>query len=90
MGVHAAEKLARIVDNVRNVLSIELLCAAQGLHLRLPLRPAPALSAAVDALRQSVPPLSEDRPLYLDIAAARAVLDSGALLAAVTAQVPVA
>src|SRR6187200_1089391 len=27
MGVHAADKLARIIDNVRNVLAIELLCA---------------------------------------------------------------
>ncbi len=46
MGVHAADKLARIVDNVRNVLAIELLCAAQGVDLRAPHQPGPALAAA--------------------------------------------
>jgi histidine ammonia-lyase len=87
MGVHAADKLQRIVDNLRNVLAIELLCAGQGLHLRRPLVPSLALQAGYGVLRQAVPPLDEDRPLYRDIAAARAVLDGGALLRAVQAQV---
>jgi len=86
MGVHAADKLGRIVDNVRNVLAIELLCAAQGVHLRKPLKPSPALQAACSVLRASVPPLDEDRPLYRDIAAARAVIDRPEFLAAVRAQ----
>lgn len=84
MGVHAADKLLRIVDNVRNVLAIELLCSGQGLSLRAPLRPAPALAAALDTLRAAVPVLTQDRPLYRDIAAARALLDDGTLLAAAT------
>ena len=83
MGVHAADKLQRVVDNVRNVLAIELLCAAQGLHLRQPLQPNPALQAGYRVLRQSVPALDEDRPLYRDIAAARGVLDGGEFLHAV-------
>jgi len=84
MGVHAADKLLRIVDNVRNVLAIELLCAGQGLSLRAPLRPGPALAAALDTLRTTVPVLIQDRPLYRDILAARALLDDGAILDAAT------
>jgi histidine ammonia-lyase len=83
MGVHAADKLARIVDNVRNVLAIELLCAAQGLDIRAPLRPGAALSAAHDVVRARVPHLATDRPVHTDVAAVRALLDDGSLLAAV-------
>ena len=45
MAMGAALKLRRVVANVRHVLAIELMCAAQGLDLRAPLRPAPALRA---------------------------------------------
>jgi len=83
MGVHAADKLARIVDNVRNVLAIELLCAAQGLDLRGPLRPVAALAAAHDVVRARVPHLATDRPVHTDVATIRALLDDGSLLAAV-------
>lgn len=82
MGVHAADKFARIVDNVRNVLAIELACAAQGLSLRLPLAPAPALSAVLNAIRERVPMLTADRPLYLEIAALRELCDEGVLVTA--------
>src|SRR5205814_2407965 len=64
MGVHAADKLLRIVDNVRNVLAIELLCAAHGVDLRAPHRPAAALAAAHATVRARVPPLATDPPGY--------------------------
>ena len=80
MGAHAADKLRRIVGNVRNVLAVELLCAAQGIDLRAPLRPGAALSAMHDLLRAHVPHLDADRPLYKDIAAVRALIDNGELL----------
>jgi histidine ammonia-lyase len=83
MGVHAADKLARIVDNVRNVLAIELLCAAQGIDLRAPHRPGTALASAHAALRQRVPTLTVDRPVYRDVAAVRALMDDGTILDAV-------
>ena len=82
MGVHAADKFARIVDNVRNVLAIELACAAQGLSLRLPLAPAPALGEVLQAIRERVPMLTADRPLYLEIAALRELCDDGVLVTA--------
>ena len=83
MGVHAADKLARIVDNVRNVLAIELLCAAQGVDLRAPHRPGPALDDAHRTLRQAVPHLTVDRPVYRDVERVRALLDDGTIVAAV-------
>jgi histidine ammonia-lyase len=85
MGVHAADKLARIVDNVRNVLSIELLCACQGIDLRAPHRPNAALAAAHEAVRARVPHLGVDRPVYIDIAKVRALLDDTSVLTAVRA-----
>jgi histidine ammonia-lyase len=83
MGVHAADKLARIVDNVRNVLAIELLLAAQGVELRSPHRPAAALDEALRTLRARVPPLGDDRAVYRDVAEVRALLDDGSIVAAV-------
>jgi histidine ammonia-lyase len=83
MGVHAADKLARIVENVRNVLAIELLCAAQGVDLRGPHKPAAALANAHAAVRQRVPTLTVDRPVYRDLATVRALLDDGTILDAV-------
>ncbi|MSP62635.1 MAG: histidine ammonia-lyase [Myxococcales bacterium] len=87
MGAHAADKLRRIVDNVRNVLAVELLCAAQGIDLRAPLRPGPALCAVHDAIRAKVSHLDGDRPLYRDIAAVRALIDDGTLLAAARTEI---
>jgi histidine ammonia-lyase len=83
MGATASLKLETVVDHVRTVLAIELLCAAVGLDLRAPLRPGPRLAAAHAALRKVVPPLDGDRPLYEDIRAARAIIDDGSLLESV-------
>jgi histidine ammonia-lyase len=83
MGVHAADKLRRIVDNTRNVLAIELLCAVQGIDLRAPHKPGPALDAVHDLVRRYVPHLETDRPLYKDINKVRALIDDGSLLSAV-------
>ena len=57
----AARKCRRVVDNVRKVIGMELLCAAQGLDFLKPLRPGAGVRAAHDALRRSVPHLARDR-----------------------------
>ena len=82
MGALSALKLAQVHDHVRTVLAIELLCAAQGLDLRRPLRPGPRLQAAHDCIRARVAPMYQDRPIYEDIRAVRMLIDSGELLAA--------
>lgn len=82
MGATAALKLAMIHDHVRTVLAIELLCAAQGLDLRRPLTSTKPLEAVHAAIRAKVPAMMVDRPLSTDIAAIRALIDDGTLLAA--------
>ncbi len=67
MSMGAAWKARRIVDNVRNVLAIELMCAAQGLDCRLPLKPGKKTAAAHAMVREFVRPLEQDRVLTPDI-----------------------
>jgi histidine ammonia-lyase len=83
MGATSALKLATIHDHVRNVLAIELLCAAQGLDLRRPLTTTGPLEAAHAVIRAKVPAMMVDRPIAPDIKAVRALIDDGSLLAAV-------
>ncbi|MEO8703065.1 MAG: histidine ammonia-lyase [Kofleriaceae bacterium] len=82
MGATAALKLAQIEHHVRDVLAIELLCAAQGIDLRRPLRTTPLLEAVHAAIRAKVPAMLVDRPLAPDIAAIRELIDDGTLLRA--------
>ncbi|MFM2386353.1 MAG: histidine ammonia-lyase [Bacteroidota bacterium] len=71
MGANAAVQLMEVVDNVERILAIELLNAAQALHLRAPLKSSPYLQTVVDALRQNVAPLTTDRWLRKDIESTR-------------------
>lgn len=82
MGATAALKLATIHDHVRTVLAIELLCAAQGVDLRRPLRSTRPLEAVHAVIRAKVPAMMVDRPISPDIMAVRAMIDDGSLLAA--------
>ncbi len=82
MGATAALKLSMIHDHVRNVLAIELLSAAQGIDLRRPLTTTRPLEAVHAAIRAKVPAMMVDRPIAPDIAAVRALIDDGSLIAA--------
>ena len=70
MGAGAALKLRRAVANVRQVIAIELLLAAQALDFRAPLAPGRGSAAARAALRRHVPRLDADRYLQADLDAA--------------------
>lgn len=61
MGWGAGKKLFPILDNVRRVLAIEILCGVQGIEYRAPLKPAPGTARIVELIRDSVPTLSQDR-----------------------------
>ena len=67
MAMAAAWKLRRVVRNVRYVLAIELMCAAQGVDCRAPLKPGRGVARAHAAVRAIVPPLDRDRVLSGDI-----------------------
>jgi len=66
MGTIAARKTREIIYNSRNVLAIELLCAAQGIDLRGG-EPAEATKIAYNKIRKIVPKLEKDREYRLDI-----------------------
>ncbi len=67
MGVTAARKARTIVHNVRLVLAIELLAAAQALEFSLPKKPGRLVAQAYREIRRLVRPLKEDRILAGDI-----------------------
>ena len=78
MAMGAAWKLRRSVENVRNVIAIELMCAAQAVDFRAPLSPARRVGDARAIVRGIVPPLDRDRALSADIAALSRAIASGA------------
>ncbi len=87
MGSVSARKAARVVDHVRKGLAIEMLVAAQGLDMRLPLSPGAGVGAAHRIIRERVPTLTHDRPLYRDMAAAEAMIADTSIVRAVIARV---
>ena len=75
MGWTSMRKLRDAVRNVRSVLAVELLCAAQAIDLRADVAaPSPAVGAAHTLLREHVPPMNVDREVAPQIAAVDALL----------------
>jgi histidine ammonia-lyase len=87
MGWGAARKLRVALRNLARILAVEVVCAARGLDLRAPLRPAPGTGAALSIVRERIPGPGPDRWLAPELAAAEELVSSGALLAAVEASV---
>ena len=77
MGMTGALKLRQIVEHVERIVAIELMCAAQGLEFRKPLRPSVETQRAHDAVREVISPLVADRTLAPDIDAMVAALRTG-------------
>jgi histidine ammonia-lyase len=78
MGMTGALKLRQIVEQVERVIAIELMCAAQALEFRRPLKTSPEMERAYTAVRLVVPRLEEDRVLGGDIESMAAALRAGA------------
>ena len=85
MGANAARHTLEILDNVRHVLAIELLAAAQAIDLRPdgPVRLGHGTSRAYAEIRRHASYLAHDRPTSPDIEALTGLIRSGALLQAV-------
>jgi len=69
MAMGAAWKARRVLRNLENILAIELMCGAQGIDFRAPLRPGRGVRTAHERVRDIVPRLEADRVLSTDIAA---------------------
>jgi histidine ammonia-lyase len=67
MGMSGARRLDRMLQNLRYILAIELLCACQGIDLLAPLKTGTISMKAYEAVRASSPKVVEDRPLAPDI-----------------------
>ena len=68
MGMTAALKLKRIVENTRNVLAIEAMAVAQAIDFLAPLKTSKRGQAAVAAIRSVCPTMEKDRIMYKDFA----------------------
>lgn len=79
MGWGAGKKLFPVLDNVRRILAIEILCAVQGIQYRSPLQPGAGTRRIVDVIRQVVPPLTEDRSLSAEIETVADMIQAGKL-----------
>jgi histidine ammonia-lyase len=75
MATFAARRLGEMADNLRDILAIELLAAAQGLHLRRPAQTSGPLEATVARLRERVGPWQDDRFFAPDLGLAAALID---------------
>ncbi|MCR4316578.1 MAG: aromatic amino acid lyase [Planctomycetes bacterium] len=77
MGTISARKMREVLGNVRDIVSIELLCAYQGLKYRQPLQPGNAIRKVVSLLGSSgVERLSRDRAIYQDFERVSEIMSS--------------
>ncbi len=81
MGMTAATKLKRIVDNTRNVLAIEAMAVAQALDFLAPLKTSKRGQAAHAAIRSVCPTMEKDRVMYADFARIAALIAGGKVAA---------
>jgi len=79
MGMTAALKLRRVVENTRGVLAIEAIAAAQALDLVRPLKTGPRGEKAHRAIRSISPMAQSDRAMYGDFASVAELIRSGAI-----------
>ena len=80
MAAHGARRLGRMAANLRVILGVEAICAAQGIHFRAPLRTSPALQAVIARLRTRIPVLGPDRYLAPDLETAAAMIGDRTLI----------
>ncbi len=79
MGMAAAIKLKKIVENTRHTLAIEAMAAAQALDLLAPLKTSKRLQQAHAAIRSVSTKLEKDRVMYQDFSRIAEVIANGKL-----------
>jgi len=80
MGTIAARKASFILENVKNVIAIEYMCATQGIDLLAPLKASKPLESAKSVIRKVVPKLEDDRVLSSDIEKIRNLMNDGEIV----------
>jgi len=79
MGMTAALKLRRIVENTRSVLAIEAIAAAQALDFIAPLKTGKRGQRTNEAIRSVCARMEHDRVMYDDFAAVAKLIASGTI-----------
>lgn len=79
MGMSGARRLEGMLQNLRHILAIELLCACQGIDLLAPLQTGPLAKKAYDAVRAASAKVTADRPLAPEVNAVAALVSSGTI-----------
>jgi len=80
MAAHGARRLARMNANLSNILGVELICAAQGVEFRAPLKTSPGLLNVLKSVRADIPTVKEDRYMAPDLAKAAELVSQGTLV----------
>jgi histidine ammonia-lyase len=81
MGMTAANKLKKVVENTRNALAIEAMAAAQAIDFLAPLKTSKPLQQAHAAIRSVCRTMEKDRVMYQDFARIAELIASGRLAA---------
>jgi histidine ammonia-lyase len=84
MGSIGGRKALRVIDNLEKILAIELLCAAQALDFRKPLKSSEVLDDVHDTIREKIAFAEEDRIFSIDIEKAIGLIKKRKLLTTVS------
>lgn len=79
MATHGAFRLLDMARNAASIIGVELMAAAEAIEHHRPLRTSARLEPVLALLRQTIAPLTEDRYLAPDLAAATEFVLSGAV-----------
>ncbi|WP_186420386.1 histidine ammonia-lyase [Bosea sp. CS1GBMeth4] len=79
MATHGAFRLIEMAKNAASIVAVELMAAAEAIEHHRPLRTSPRLEPVLALIRERIAPLTEDRYLAPDLAAATELVLSGAL-----------
>jgi histidine ammonia-lyase len=88
MAAHGARRLGQMVTNLEFILGVELLCGAQGIDFRAPLKTSETLQRVVSRVREDVATMGEDRYLAPDLELAAAIILSGDIVTAAGVAMP--
>ncbi len=79
MGSIGARKALRVVENLEKILAIELVCAAQAIDYKKPLKSTPVLEKVHEYIRSVIDHAEEDRIFSEDIEKAVRIIKSNAI-----------
>jgi histidine ammonia-lyase len=77
MAAHGARRLSRMNANLSNIIGVELLCAAQGVECRAPLKTSETLQKVLARIRRDVPTLEGDRYMATELKQASNLVTGG-------------